>query len=172
MEGVEGVKKLLLSALASGQELNVIKDQDIDPAEPSLEFSHPFAPNRAYQFIHEGLGGHEQDPAAGGARAAEMMSDGGHQMSLAETDAAINKEGVVFFARSLGDRQRGGMGELVARPDDEFGKGEAGIQLRVEWPPLGFICAGSRCDGRCCNAFRRSIITTAAAVAVRTVVPA
>src|SRR5215467_6053553 len=129
MEGVEGMKKLLLGALTPGQELNVIEDQDIDLAEPSLEFSHPFAPNRAYQFIHEGLGRHEQHPAASGARVPELMSDGGHQMSLAETDATINEEGVVFFARSLGDRQRGGMGELVARPHYEFGKGQAGIQF-------------------------------------------
>src|SRR5215469_17480025 len=107
MESVEGMKKLLLGALTPGQELNVIKDQDIDPAEPSLEFSHPFAPNRAYQFIHEGLGRHEQHPAPSGARVPELMSDGSHQMSLAETDATINEERVVFFARPLGDRQRG-----------------------------------------------------------------
>ena len=55
------------------------------------------------------------------------MSDGGHQMSLAETNAPINEQRVVFFARPLGDRQRGGVGELVARSDDEFSKGEAGV---------------------------------------------
>src|SRR5215469_17602693 len=104
MEGVEGVEKLLLSALTPGQELNIIKDQGVDPAEPCLEFSHPFAPNRAYQFIHEGLGRHEQHPAPSGARVPELMSDGGHQMSLAEADATINKERIVLFARPLDDR--------------------------------------------------------------------
>src|SRR5215469_726962 len=100
------------------------------------------------------------------------MSDGSHQMSLAETDATINKEGVVLFARPLGDRQRGGVGELVARPDYEFGKGEAGIQFGVEWPPLGFICTGSRCDGRLHNIFGRTIVAVAAAVIVRTIATA
>src|SRR5215469_18074498 len=137
MEGVEGVEKLLLSALTPGQELNIIKDQGVDPAEPLLEFPHPFTPNRAYQFIHEGLGRHEQHPAPSGAGVPEMMSDGSQQMSLAETDATINEERVVFFARPLGNRQRGGMGELVARPNYEFCKGEARIQFGVEWTPLG-----------------------------------
>src|SRR5215471_12525153 len=100
------------------------------------------------------------------------MSDGSHQMSLAETDATINEERVVFFARPLGDRQRGGVGELVARPDYEFCKGEAGIQFGVEWAPFRFIYVESRCHGRCCNAFGRSIITIAATVAIRTVVSA
>src|SRR5215467_7819916 len=96
------------------------------------------------------------------------MSDGSHQMSLAETDATINEERVVFFARPLGDRQRGGVSELVARPDYEFGKGEAGIQLGVERTPLRSIGVGTRCDGRFHNVFRRSIIAVAAAVGIRT----
>src|SRR5919109_1160231 len=100
------------------------------------------------------------------------MSYGGHQMSLAETDATINEEGVVFFAQSLGDRPRGGMGELVARPDNEFGKGEAGIQFGVEWAPLRFICAGSCCDGRFHKVLRRSLVAVAAAVGIGTVLPA
>ena len=73
-----------------------------------------------------------------------MMSDGGRQMRLAKPDATVNKERVVFLARPLGDCLRGGVGELVARPDYEFCKGEPGIQLGVQRAPLGLICAGAR----------------------------
>src|SRR5215469_15353513 len=162
MEGVEGVEKLLLGALAPGQELNVIKDQGVDLAELSLELSHPFAPNRAYQFIHEGLGRHEQHPAASGARVPEVMSDGSHQMSLAEANTTINEERVVFFARPFGDRQRGSVSELVARPDYEFCKGEAGVQFGVDGAALSFISAWSRCDSCYCTASWRSIRAFAA----------
>ena len=58
-----------------------------------------------------------------------MMSNGSSQMSLAEADATVNEERIIFLARPLGDCQRGGMGELVARPDYEFCKGEPGNQL-------------------------------------------
>src|SRR5439155_25694612 len=111
MERVEGVKEFLLGALASGQKVNVVENQGVDPAEPFLELSHPFAPNRVYQFIHEGLGRHEKHLARTGARAPQMMSDGGRQVSLAETDAAVNKERVVFLARPLGDCLRGSVSE-------------------------------------------------------------
>src|SRR5271167_3328655 len=117
MECVEGVKKFLLGALAAGQEMNVVENQCVDLAELVLELPHPFAPNRVYQFIHEDLGRHEQHLARSGARAPQMMSNGGSQMSLAKTDAAINKKRIVFLTRPLGYRQRGGVRELVARPN-------------------------------------------------------
>src|SRR5579872_3719030 len=100
------------------------------------------------------------------------MSDGGHQMSFAKANATIDEERIVFFARPLGDRQRGGVGELVARPNYELCKGEAGIQFGARWIPSALICAGSRCDGCFHNVFRRSIFAVAAAITVRTVAPA
>ena len=45
------MKKLLLSALASGKELNVIQNQYIDLTKLLFELSHPFAPNRADQLF-------------------------------------------------------------------------------------------------------------------------
>src|SRR6266851_9143294 len=106
MECVEGVKKFLLGALASGQKVNVVENQGVDPAELVLELPHPFAPHRVYQFIHEGLGRHEQHLPRSGARAPQMMSDSGRQMRLAKADTTVNKERVVFLARALGDCQR------------------------------------------------------------------
>jgi hypothetical protein len=42
-----------------------------------------------------------------------------HQVGLAEAHAAVQEERVVGMARTLGDRQAGGMGQAVGRPDDE-----------------------------------------------------
>jgi hypothetical protein len=41
--------------------------------------------------------------------------------------------GFAFISRHqpLGDCQHGGVGELVARPNYEFGKGELGIQFGI-----------------------------------------
>ena len=64
-------------------------------------------------------------------------------MSLAEADTTVNKERIVFLARALGDRQRGSVRELIARPDYEFGKSEARIQLRVQWSPGRLELRGS-----------------------------
>src|SRR6516162_7299319 len=110
MERVEGVKKLLLGALAAGQELNVVENQCINPTELLLELSHPFAPNGVYQLIHKGLSRHEQHLARTGARAPQVVSNGGRQMRLAKADATINEEWVIFLAGPLGDCQRRGVG--------------------------------------------------------------
>jgi hypothetical protein len=56
-----------------------------------------------------------------------VLADGMHEVGFAETDAAIYKERVVGAGRGLGDSERGGVGELVVRADDEGGEGVAGI---------------------------------------------
>lgn len=59
----------------------------------------------------------------------QVMSDCGGKMGLAQANAAVNEERVVFFARLIGHCQRGGVSELIARTNDEFGEGVAGIEL-------------------------------------------
>src|SRR6266851_2153817 len=100
-----------------------------------------------------------------------MMSDGGRQMRLAKSNATVNKERVVFLARPLGDRQRRGVRELIARPDYEFGKRVAGVQLGVQWSLVGLICAGVRCP--VCKGCRSRLgVNRAAVVPVRGLAPA
>src|SRR5215472_6749006 len=100
-----------------------------------------------------------------------MMSNGSRQVSLAEADATIDKERIIFLARPLGDCQCGGVGQLVARPDDEFGKRELGIQLGAEWALLGLICMGPCCNGPLRPSFRRLMVSVAAAIPVRSFAP-
>src|SRR5713101_7622846 len=141
------MKKFLLGALTAGQELHVVENQCVDPAELVLELPHPFAPNRVYQFIHEGLGRHEQHLARTRAQAPQMVPDSSCQMRLAKSDATVNKERVIFLARPLGYRLRGGVRELIARPDDEFCEREAGVQLRIDSHQLAVTCPAARWDG-------------------------
>src|SRR5437764_8885644 len=96
-----------------------------------------------------------------------MMSNGSRQMRLAEADPTVNKKRVIFLARPPGDCHGGGVGELVARSDYEFCKGEPRIHLGVECATLGLVCAVARRDGPVRNSFRRPIVTVAAAVPVR-----
>src|SRR5216683_1327372 len=96
-----------------------------------------------------------------------MVPHGGRQMCLAETDAAVNKERVIFLTRAVGYCLRGGVRELVTRPDHEFGKREALIELRMDCAPFALAWAGDCRDGDLCNSFRWVTVTFAGVVPVR-----
>ena len=61
------------------------------------------------------------------------LTDGLHQMSLAETNAAVYKERIVCFTGSFGYSQRGGMGETVTFSDNKRFKSVFWIQLKGLW---------------------------------------
>ena len=60
VQRVEGMEKLLLGPLATGQKLDVVEDQHVDAAKLLLELAHPVAPQRGDQLVHEDLGRQEQ----------------------------------------------------------------------------------------------------------------
>ena len=57
-----------------------------------------------------------------------VVGDRVHDVSLAETDPAVNEERVVIFARLLGDRLRGGDRQSVVVADDEGVESVVGIE--------------------------------------------
>src|ERR1700693_5091567 len=59
------------------------------------------------------------------------MPDRIDQVGFSETDTSIDEERVVLFARLIGDRERGGVSELISRPDHKFGEGKFGCELRM-----------------------------------------
>ena len=63
------------------------------------------------------------------------MPDRVEQVGLAQPGLAVDEQRVVGLGRRLGDRDRGGVGEPVARADDE---GVEGV-LRVEPGPLDLL---------------------------------
>ena len=66
--------------------------------------------------------------------AAHFLGDRMHQVGLPQADAAVEKQRVVRAGGRLGDRARGGVGELVGRADDEGLEGEARIRARAPAP--------------------------------------
>ena len=58
------------------------------------------------------------------------MSDGVHEMCLAESYAAVHEEGVVYSARRFGDGERSRMGEAVGIARDEGVEGVVRVQGR------------------------------------------
>ena len=78
---------------------------------------------------------------------ADAVTDGVHQVGLAETDAAIDEERVVLAGRNLGDRARGGVRELVRRADDEGVEGVLGEEVGRG----AVLVSGLRVDGPSCD---------------------
>ena len=136
MKGVERVEELLLRALPAGEQLHVIEDQDVDPPEALLELAHPVVAQRGDQVVDEGLRREVAD-LQGGLLLLDLVADGVHQVRLAETHTAVDEERVVVVTGLARDRLRGGMRELVRRPDHEVGERVLGGQLRVERPAVG-----------------------------------
>ncbi len=90
VEGIEGMKKLFLSSFFTGDELDIIEDQNVDVSEFLLKLVHLVASERRDQFVHERLRT-EIDDFQGGSLGHGLMPDGVYQMSLAETDPAIDE---------------------------------------------------------------------------------
>ncbi len=128
VQRIEGVEELLLGALFSGKELNVIDQQHIYTAETIAETDHPVVLDGVDHLVGELLGG-EIDDGAVGLTQLDLMADRLHEVGLAHTHAAIEEERIVGLAGSGGDGQSGGMGKLVSAADDEAAEGVARIEL-------------------------------------------
>ncbi len=120
VQGVEGVEKLLLGALASGDELHVVEDQRVDATEFIAELAGLVAPDRVDELVHEDLGRHEEDLLRAVSLHPNLMANRAHQVGLAQADTAIDEKRVVLLARLIGDRTGRGMSELIARADHEL----------------------------------------------------
>jgi hypothetical protein len=118
VEVVEGVEELLLGTLFAGEELDVVEEEKVDGAVAVSEVLGLVVADRADELVGELLRGEVFD-ANPGVGAGETVADGMEQMGLAETDAAVDEEGVVGGGRELGHGETGRLGELVGGADDE-----------------------------------------------------
>ena len=84
------MKKLFLSSFFTGDELDIIQDQNVDVSELLFKLVHLVRLERCNQFVHERLRT-EIDDFQGGSLGHGLMADGIYQMSLAETDPAIDE---------------------------------------------------------------------------------
>ena len=76
--------------------------------------------------------------------AAQMVTDRLHQMRLAQTDAAVDKQGVVRNARVLGDLQCCGPRELVGFAGDKIVEIEVAVESSAIWRHDRGAMAGRR----------------------------
>ena len=117
VERVESVKELFLGALGAGDELDVVDHQHVHIAEAVAESGHALEADRGDHFVGEFLRADVSEPQRGIA-SLEGVADRLHQVSLAETHTAIEKERIVGFGRLLRDgheRRRGQTGSTSRR---------------------------------------------------------
>src|SRR5262245_31511471 len=94
VQRVERVKELFLRTLFSGNELNVIDQQDIVVSISLFETEHLVVPNSIDDFVGKFL---RRDIGQAKQLVIELdrVSDGVHEMCLAKTHATIKEQGIV-----------------------------------------------------------------------------
>ena len=117
-QGVERVEEFFLHAFLTGEELDVVNQQYIHLPVLLAKFGQCAVLDGADEFIGELFAGNVAD-VRGAFVDGHEMADGLHQVGLAKADAAVDEQRIVRFCRRLGDRESGGMSEVVVGADDK-----------------------------------------------------
>ena len=123
LEGIESVEELLLRPLFSGDELDVVEEQDIDSTKGLTKGLHLLPADAVDELVDKLFGGHVRDFAVG-IGGDHAMADGVQEVRLAKTGTTIDIERVVGFPGVVGDSLSGGGGELVGCALDKTLKDE------------------------------------------------
>ena len=115
-EGVEGMKEFFLRPLLAAEKLNVVDQKNVGLTITLAEFDEVTVLDRIDELINEKFARKINDLRVFFLRHS-ILADGLHQVRLAESDTAVNKEWVVSSGRRLRHRQTGGVGDLVVRTD-------------------------------------------------------
>src|SRR6266545_8332697 len=100
VKGIKGVEKLLLGSFLAGDELDIVKDQDVDVPEFSLKFVHLVPSQGGDELIHERFGTQVDDFQAR-ALSHRVVADRVDEVSLTEADTAVDEKRVVMIARLI-----------------------------------------------------------------------
>jgi len=92
-EGVEGVEEFLLGAVASGEEVDVVDDQDVDVAVSEAEFGHFAGLDAIHEVVDEGVAGEVED-ACVRLPAEDVLAGGLEEVGFAQAAAAGMKRGL------------------------------------------------------------------------------
>src|SRR2546427_120777 len=114
-------------ACATGQQLHVVEDEDVDLPEALLELPHAVASQRRDEVVHESLGGQVGD-ARERVALEDLVPDRVREMCLAEADSAVDEERIVVIARLGRDGLARRVRELVRGADDEAREGVLWIE--------------------------------------------
>ena len=128
VDRVERMEELFLGPFLVRDELDVIDQEEIDPAIAGSEFVDLALLDRGDELVGELLrrGVHDALPRE---LRHDLVADGVHEVGLAEPDPAIQEERVVGVPGALGDREACRMSQAIGRADDEVGKGIASVQV-------------------------------------------
>ena len=128
VDRVERVEELFLGPFLVRDELDVVDQQQVDPAVAGPEVVDLALLDRRDELVGELLAGRVHDALAR-ELADDRVADRVHQVGLAQADAAIQEQRVVGVTGTLGDRERRRVGQAVGRADDEVREGVAGIEV-------------------------------------------
>src|SRR3954451_20380596 len=121
------MEELLLRALLVGEELDVVDQDHVGPAERIAEGRRAAVADRLDEGAGELLDRRVADAQAH-AEAAHVVADRVEEVRLAEARRAMKEERVVGLSRHLGRGQRGRVGEAVPVADHELLEGVLGVE--------------------------------------------
>src|SRR4029077_17262685 len=124
---VEGVKEFFLRAFFAAEKLNVIDEKKIGLAITLAEFHQIAVLDRVDELVDEKFA-RELDHLGGFLFRPNVLADRLHQMRLAESYAAVNKQRVISPGRRLPHRQTGRMRDLVRSEERRVGR-----ECRSRW---------------------------------------
>ena len=114
----------------SFKEMNVVHKEQIHLPVTPPEVGSGALLDCVDQFVHELLGGDVGDPL-GGVGFQDSVSDGVHEVGLAQSHATVKEEGVVHPGRVFGHTGTGCGGQLIVPAHHEPVEGIAPIQPRI-----------------------------------------
>ena len=129
VQGVEGVEKLLLRRALARDELDVVHQQQVGHAVLHPEVLGAAGADGGDQLVGELLTGHVHDDEIG-VGALDLGLNGGQQMGLAQTGAAVDEQGVIGPGGVGRNRLRRSKRKLVGGAFDEVLEGEFIVALR------------------------------------------
>src|SRR5436190_9349775 len=115
---IESVKEFFLGPLFAPEKLDVVNQEEISLPITLPEFDQITVLDRVDELVDEQLTGDVEHLHVFPFRPDEL-ADGLHEMGLAETDAAVNEEGIIRTRRRLRDSETRCMRDFVVRPDNE-----------------------------------------------------
>ena len=128
IQGVEGMKELLLSLLLAGDELDIVHQQDARLPVLFPELGVAALPDGGDQLVGKVVALDVHDPQVL-PLALDLMGDGVEQMGLAQSGVAVDEQRVEVFRRLIRHGPCRRIGQLVLRPHHIRLEGEGvGIQ--------------------------------------------
>ena len=130
---VEGMEELLLGALLAGEELDIVDEQGVDRAVVPFELVDAVMLQGLDHLRDEALRVQVDHPGLG-IGIEDGVTDGVHQVGLAEPDTAVDEQRVVGDPRVVADLDGGRPGDLVGLALDEGIEGKLRVQAALPAP--------------------------------------